>query len=93
MTILPDSAIGANKTASTLSFPLDSVFPCLNPSSLRVFVVTSYLITTVRCINAANSRSSALQKGLYFLIGDAIKTAASFVVLLSYSSFCKNTSL
>jgi biotin transport system substrate-specific component len=45
-------------------------------------------------LNAGMDLQSALQKGLYpFLIGDVIKTAASFVVLLSYFSFRKSTSL
>lgn len=45
-------------------------------------------------LSAQMDLQTALQKGLYpFLIGDAIKTAASFVVLLSYSNFRKNISL
>ena len=45
-------------------------------------------------LNAGMDLHAALQKGLYpFLIGDAIKTVASFLVLLSYSSFRKSTSL
>lgn len=45
-------------------------------------------------LNGGMDLQTALQKGLYpFLIGDVIKTAASFVVLLSYSNLRKTTSL
>jgi len=69
------------------------------PLYLLLALFVSHLIificgVTGLMLNGSMDLQSALQKGLYpFLIGDVIKTAASFVVLLSYSNLRKNISL